>query len=68
MEDYEATNCTVQVPIFGLWNRAKELMGFGFSVSGTTLNPHFENPPSLAVSVYKFANYLNVYKVVPKFL
>jgi len=51
MEDYEATNCNEQVPVFGLWSRSNELQGFGFSVPGTTVNPHFENPPSLAVSI-----------------
>lgn len=51
MEDYEATNCNEQVPVFGLWSRSQELQGFGFSVPGTTINQHFENPPSLAVSV-----------------
>ena len=51
MEDYEATNCEIQVPVFGLWNRKFELQGFGFSVSGTTRNPHFEKPPTAAVQV-----------------
>jgi len=51
MEDYEASNCEVQVPVFGLWNRQMELQGFGFSVSGTTVNPHFENPPTAAVQI-----------------
>jgi len=51
MEDYEASNCETQVPVFGLWNRQMELLGFGFSVSGTTLNPHFENPPTAAVQI-----------------
>jgi len=51
MEDWAESNCDVQVPIFGLYNKANELLGFGFSVSGTVVNPHFENPPTLAVQL-----------------
>ncbi|OXA51100.1 uncharacterized protein LOC110853358 [Folsomia candida] len=51
MEDYEATNCTEQVPVFGLWSRTMELQGFGFSVPGTTVNKNFENPPTVAMQL-----------------
>jgi len=51
MEDYVLTNCTEQVPVFGLWNRQMELHGFGFSASGLTVRDNFENPPTAAVRI-----------------
>jgi charged multivesicular body protein 7 len=49
MEDYATTNCTVQTPVFGMWNRQMELQGFGFSAVGLTAKSNFENPPTAAV-------------------
>jgi len=49
VEEYDTVSCTVMRPIFGLYNRAGEMLGFGFIVPGTVLNPRFENPPLLAI-------------------
>jgi hypothetical protein len=50
IKQYENTNCTEMVPIFGLYNKdSKKLHGFGFITPGTIINPRFEQPPSAAI-------------------
>jgi len=50
IKQYEETNCTEMVPVFGLYNKdSKKLHGFGFITVGTIINPRFEQPPPLAI-------------------
>jgi len=49
VEEYDSVSCTVMRPLFALYNRAGEMLGFGFIVPGTQINPRFENPPLLAI-------------------
>jgi len=50
IDQYERTNCTEMVPIFGLYNKdSKKLHGFGFITAGNIINPRFEQPPPPAI-------------------
>jgi charged multivesicular body protein 7 len=49
VEDYDPTNCTVMRPLFGLYNKEADMLGFGFIIPGTIHNDRFENPPLAAV-------------------
>lgn len=53
IQQYEDTNCTEMVPVFGLYNKdSKKLHGFGFITVGNIINPRFEQPPPPAIRVY----------------
>ncbi|CAL8090487.1 unnamed protein product [Orchesella dallaii] len=51
VEQYTSNNCTEMFPVFGLYNRADELMGFGFITPGTVVTSRFENPPNAAIQL-----------------
>jgi len=51
MNEYAPKNCTEMQPIFGLYNRNRELQGFGFITPGTIINPRFEQPPAAAIKL-----------------
>jgi len=51
VETYDPTNCTAMRPLFGLYNKEDDMLGFGFIIPGTVQNSRFENPPLAAVRV-----------------
>jgi len=51
VEEYTGHNCTEMFPVFGLYNRVDELMGFGFISPGAIINHRFENPPNAAIQL-----------------
>jgi charged multivesicular body protein 7 len=50
-EELESSNCTLDRPLFLLFNKKQELLGFGFNVIGTAMSAsnRYEHPPLLAV-------------------
>jgi hypothetical protein len=50
-EELQSENCQVDRPVFLLFNKKQELIGFGFNLVGTANSPsnRYEHPPLLAV-------------------
>lgn len=49
VDKYDPSNCTDMRPLFGLYNKENDMLGFGFIIPGTIQTSRFENPPLAAV-------------------